>query len=582
MFDHIPDDPDLRRAWNALALGMEHAEVFFTYEWSVAVERAYKGRLTLLLVLGYDDAGLAGVAALTRKRTGELVFLTADTADYCDFLCASSLRRQFVFAVLSELKARKVGTAVFTNLPADSHSVSALWEAGSRTGYCLHMRGAYVCAQVRLGSGEERYSLKQSVLAKKRLRKNFRELASRGTVLLEHETEWSDIRSLLPQFARAHIARFLETGKKSSLICPERRAFLEELGDELSRSGWIVFSRLVVGKVTAAWNYGFRFAGSWFWYQPTMNDCYRDLSPGHCLLAKIVEQACDSHDLDVVDLGLGAEGYKERFANSSRRTLYCEVNGSRIRHWRTIARYRAATIARASPSLETWIRMMISTLGKVREMLATEGIWGMLRRAGQRVRRLLFSHDKLLVFEWRAGARTPDTSGIRLVPLDSDALGAAALQYGNDPVRLRFFMRSAQRLRSGDGQGFVLMTADGTPVHFCWAKECEGFYVKELDRTLRGLCENTVIIFDCLTPEAARGHGYFQQAISLLARQLNSQGVAAWIFRCEADLTEFRDSEKSGFHHKFTLGRRRILFFKRISDSLPTVKSHQEHKLSAV
>jgi len=38
-----------------------------------------------------------------------------------------------------------------------------------------------------------------------------------------------NIQAALPAFADAHVARFLATGRISSLATPERRFFLEEL-----------------------------------------------------------------------------------------------------------------------------------------------------------------------------------------------------------------------------------------------------------------------------------------------------------------------------------------------------------------
>ena len=42
--------------------------------------------------------------------------------------------------------------------------------------------------------------------------------------------------------------------------------------------------------------------------------------------------ACDMDEMEVVDLGLGAEGYKERFGNSTRQTLHVTLTRSWPRH----------------------------------------------------------------------------------------------------------------------------------------------------------------------------------------------------------------------------------------------------------
>jgi len=69
----IPEDPELHRQWNAVALQVERPQVFYTCEWALAVEAAYPSSLKPLLLLGYDKDFLIGVAALaTRSGWGEM------------------------------------------------------------------------------------------------------------------------------------------------------------------------------------------------------------------------------------------------------------------------------------------------------------------------------------------------------------------------------------------------------------------------------------------------------------------------------------------------------------------------------
>jgi len=50
----IPEDQNLRNQWNALVREMECPQVFYTYEWAMAVQRAYGGSLVPLLMLAYE------------------------------------------------------------------------------------------------------------------------------------------------------------------------------------------------------------------------------------------------------------------------------------------------------------------------------------------------------------------------------------------------------------------------------------------------------------------------------------------------------------------------------------------------
>ena len=571
--EEIPEDSELRLAWNKLAMRMERPEVFYTYEWAIAVQRAYGQTLRPLLFLGYEDELLVGLVAFVRETTKSCIsFLTANTGDYCDFISEPGRRGEFVEAVFSELRSRNTERIVLTNLPRDSSSVVAISGAASSRKLHLYSRQAYLCARVIPGSVDERAALKRVVGSKKRLRRNTRELEKLGNVRVQHDTQWGEIEPVLQTFARAHIARFLATRRISNLIRPERRSFLTELARELSQSGWVTVSRLLVGEVSAAWNYGFRFAGSWFWYQPTVNSIYRELSPGYCLLAKIVQQACDSPEIEIVDLGLGAEDYKDRFATTNRQTLYLVLNRSLLDHFRALVRDGASAAVRKSPRIEDGIRYVLSRTGRIKARIHESGISALMRWFTKRTWTAMFGLDEVLFFEWPAtGEKHKEPTGSVLRSLDSDVLGAAAICYENDPQALEYLMRSAQRLESEDNRGFVLLTGGGTPVHFCWAKDFEGFEMAELDRTLNAPSPDSVIIFDCYTPASARGNGFFATAIAMLANQLRAEGKAPWIFGAAKNRASLQGIRKSGFTHKFTLGRKSLLFFRKAKGSIPSL-----------
>ena len=92
----------------------------------------------------------------------------------------------------------------------------------------------------------------------------------------------------------------------------------------------------------------------------------------------------------------------------------------------------------------------------------------------------------------------------------------------------------------------------------------------ELDRRLKAPRENAVMIFDCFTPVVARGHAYFSDAITQLAQELSSQGKSAWIFGAATNRASVSGIEKTGFKYRFTLGRRKVLGFTYVIDSVPS------------
>jgi hypothetical protein len=365
ILEKVPEDPTLLTQWNELVLRLPDSQVFYTYEWSLAVQRAYGARLHPLVFLGYDEKdSLCAVVSLALDLDRMCAsFLCATTGDYCDFIAAAEHKKVFVLSVLSQLRERAVGEITLTNLPADSTTVREIELGSVATGYRWFARTAYACVQVRLSHIERRPGDNRLRLpGRKMVRRSLSAMATESPIRLDHTFDGDAAAQLVPDFVKAHIARFSAMGRPSNLAEPERQLFLLELAKLLGRSGWLVLTRMMSGEKVLAWNYGFRFQGSWFWYQPTFETDLEHFSPGFCLLSTLIEEAAEDPALRIVDLGLGAEEYKERFANEHRRTLYVTLRRSLVKHVKEVLRYGAAEAFKTSPPLERSARRVVSRL----------------------------------------------------------------------------------------------------------------------------------------------------------------------------------------------------------------------------
>ena len=360
MHREIPADQALRQQWNALVCGMELPQVFYTWEWAMAVQRAYGSSLKPLLLLAYDGDVLAGVAALaTDSDQSQVSFLAGNTADYCDVICDAKRGSEVLEGFFRELQTMQLPMLRLANLPEDSAISRTLLSAAAAHGYQTFSRPAYQCSQIRLGSAAERQKLRDDVVKRKAFRYYLKGLEKKGPVVIEHLKQWSSIQQALPRFFETHVARFATAGRASNLAKPERQAFLSGLAELLSGTSWMVLTRLLVDGEAVAWNYGFEFAGSWFYYQPTFDAGLQQFSPGFCLLTKMVEQACERPEIQLLDLGLGEESYKARFATGYRQTLHATVTTSSAARLRETVRYHAASAVKSSPRLEHWVRRLV-------------------------------------------------------------------------------------------------------------------------------------------------------------------------------------------------------------------------------
>jgi CelD/BcsL family acetyltransferase involved in cellulose biosynthesis len=355
----IPDDDILAGQWNELVQQMECPEVFYTYEWSLAVSHAYRDSITPLVILAYEQDSLVGVAALaTDKAQPGTFFLAGTTADYCDFVSSPKLRQELVACVLTELRMLGMPMLVLANLPSDSATARALAPAADFRGYNLFSQPAFQCAQVLLRTRKQRDLVSRSV-RHKRERRYLKALAAKVPVVMDHLRSWDQIASALPSFTKAHVARFSAIGRISNLDSPQRVTFLYELGKLLSPHGWITLSQLRAGEHPMAWQYAFRFARHCSFYQTAFDSSSGEYSPGFSLILRLVEEACDSSETDFVDLGLGGEDYKKRLATGTRETLHVTLARSTVTYLKLAARYHAAAAIKTSPRLEHYVRRVL-------------------------------------------------------------------------------------------------------------------------------------------------------------------------------------------------------------------------------
>jgi CelD/BcsL family acetyltransferase involved in cellulose biosynthesis len=576
----IPEDENLRQRWNALVERVDQPQVFYTYEWALAVQRAYHASLRTLLFLAYDERGaLCGIAALAADNVGRSVsFLCATTGDYCDFLSLPEHKAALVETVLEELWKQGIDDLTLTNLPADSDTVAALRNASSQTGYRCFARTAYICAQVSVSKLERRPGENRPVLpGKKMLRRSLNALGRDAPVRLDHARTWEEVSPILAQFMRAHVARFLATGRVSNMVQRERRQFLEELAKLLAESGWLVLTRMMSGENIRAWNYGFQFHGAWFWYQPTFDSDLEKYSPGFCLLAKLIEESADDSAVTTVDLGLGAEEYKERFANQTRKTLYVTLRSSAVRHAREILRFRAAEIVKSSPRMEEAIRAAVIHIRDWREHVGRDGLAATLRRRATRAVAFFWSKEEIVCFEWVG--RGPAGSSAKLEPIGLSELASAAEQGVDDKRTLAYLLRSASRLRGRSAEGFGLVDARGVFLGFGWVTVFDRFF-PELKAKVDAASADCMVIFECVPAVSASHDTCDSETISRIAERMQEQGKKPWTYGAASNIPLVQHLQKAGFQARYSLVRRRIMGRQTIKRKMPGLDYAPPRKIS--
>ena len=275
----------------------------------------------------------------------------------------------------------------------------------------------------------------------------------------------------------------------------------------MSSSESVVLSRLMLSERPIAWNFGFQFGGSWFWYQPTFDTEFRQYPPGVWLLSSIVEEACGDPKINRVDLGLGAEEYKERLANGSRQTLHITASSSFSAHIAGVVRYYAASAVKSIPQLEEFIRYLRRRSFSVHGALQDEGMTWRLRKVWRYARSRLFGERQFLFLEWedRSGssAKGATLAAANAEPISIHLLADAAMHYEGDSETLNYLVCAA-KLVAAKPSGFALVSDAGIAQHFYWRTDFDSSRIHDLDCQLSSSKSDSALLSYCWTPISVR------------------------------------------------------------------------------
>lgn len=554
----------LREEWGRLVFQMEVPQVFFTYEWALAAERAFAPLVKPRIVVVKAGDRTIGIAALAShgEKPHKAFFLGASTGDYCDFVSAPGDRNHIVMTVLGALRCAGVTDVELANIPKTSSTINALKESSS-CGYHLASRVAYVCGRVAFGnSNDERHNLWGAVSHKQLEKRKLARMAKVAPVRLAHLRTTEQASQELDSLVNAQINRFLATGRCSPLLAPERRKFLQESATLMGQAGWLDISALKLGDRSIAWNFGFRFHSTLFWYLPTFDISAEEFSPGSCLLRLMIEEGCNDPQLSEIDLGLGDEGYKERFANAATTTLIAHLSASMATHLKKRSREAVVQGIRSFEPLEKSARHALALASKTKNVMRKRRPLGALTALSQKMSSTLASRQEAIFFEWNDGRESKDNQHSHLEPVTWSMLAHSARVHRDDHEMLGYLMRAAQRLRkyaTGACSAWALVSATGEVMHFCWIADFNGFEVREIEQTLQS-ASDAAMIFDCWTPERARGSGNYGMAIASLAAEMKKRGRTAWIFSAAQNRASLRALQKSEFEFRYSLMRRKIVF----------------------
>jgi len=287
----------------------------------------------------------------------------------------------------------------------------------------------------------------------------------------------------------------------------------------LAYPGNKVLITVSAGRESVCVLFAIRYGHTLLWHTPVVNVKFLDLSPLEVLLVATAKY-CEEHEITCLDLGLGDEPYKARFANGARRTgtilIPVTARGTLVRlaRWRQLA-YRT--------------RRAIS-VGKT--------------KAATAVHRLAALRDAVHWYEQPGGraGEAPDSS--RPIAILSTYPEFVDFARSHDLAVLRFHY---DRFR--EGATFAVLHSDTVAISFGWIQRADQFMVGEIARQAR--VPGKTVLYDFFTHPDYRGRGYYTSLlIGIIARH---PGASLAIFARPSNASSIVAIERAGFRRVATL-----------------------------
>jgi CelD/BcsL family acetyltransferase involved in cellulose biosynthesis len=357
LLNEIPRDEKLATEWNQLVFQMEAPEVFYTYDWALAVSQAFPDTLTPFLILLYENSSLLGVGSLKLVASERKVcFLAENTADYCDFVSRPVDRARVLEAVFLKLLQSGISEFVAANILSNSLTAKHLAAIAQKYGYLSVEVGRSISPIVVLKGSSEREQMRRA-LKRKRESGYARALAKRGQVHYRVAPNWPIVEADL--FWKAYVARTVATKRVKVFPFAHFRTLVDSLSGTLAGRGWFSLDTLSLDGRSIAWGIYFSFLGKRLLYQCVFDSCFDRFNPGIILLLNSLNTAINDSSIQAMDLGIGDEQYKFRFANAERYVSRIVLTDDRLRYIKLRVRAEATELLKRCRTCENIARKIL-------------------------------------------------------------------------------------------------------------------------------------------------------------------------------------------------------------------------------
>jgi CelD/BcsL family acetyltransferase involved in cellulose biosynthesis len=313
----------LREEWDELLAASDSSCVFLTWEWLYTWWKHLRENRKLCILAvrrGSELVALAPLAQRPRRLTcpfSVLEFLGSGFvgSDYLDFIVRKGAEDQASQALISHLAKERVPLKLTNlnrgqNIAADVLAGLPGWTTTeARTNICpfISLDGATWASYLTSLSAAHRYNFNRK----------WRSLNRDYDVRFQQVRTEAECRAAIDGLIGQHNTRWRARGGSTAFHTTELVAFHREWGAIALERGWLRFYVLRLNEQPAACLYGFRFGGTFYFYQSSFDAAFTQSSVGLITMGLAIQCAIGEGAAEF-DLLHGSEAYKSHWSRESR------------------------------------------------------------------------------------------------------------------------------------------------------------------------------------------------------------------------------------------------------------------------
>lgn len=328
--------------WESLMAEDSYSTVFQSPDWCMPWYRVFEGRFQPRLLAISEADRLVGLLPLAiEMSTKRLVFAGAGASDYHEVVALPEFRQAALKALITEFREhRYLPQLQFGPTEPDSPSVDLLEKIISANAGVRGLRGTIGGCRLRFReTGDVDALLKKKYV---KVSKNY--FHRQGEITLERVRSigrWEEVKSAF--FDHSNLLK-LQAGRDLTFDRTDRWKMAEFYDSLLRESPSLAhFTVLRVGDRVVGEHFGLAWR-NWLYFGPQGIDLRYRYSPGHLLLALLLQEAAQE-DWEGMDYTIGTTQFKQRFSNEQVVRPRMEIFRTPFAYWKYEARRRPVRVA---------------------------------------------------------------------------------------------------------------------------------------------------------------------------------------------------------------------------------------------